>query len=69
MRAHTPLNLPWSSGHQVQLRTENRSVDAADSQTLALVALNLLSSRQATFRICASNLIGGSKLVPLITSM
>ena len=44
MWAHTPLNLPWSSGHQVQLRTENRNVDAADSQTPALVASILESA-------------------------
>ena len=32
-------------------------------------SLNLLSSRQATFRIYASNLTGASKLVPLISFM
>ena len=74
MWAHTPLNLPWSSGHQVRLRIENRDGDGIDSQTLALVASILESAviQTTTFRICEWNVTkgqDGSALVPVINSM
>ena len=71
MWAHTPLNLPWSSDHQFQSRTDNRHADGTDSQTLALVDSILESAVILTTYIpnLRKESHKRSALVPLINSM